>query len=70
MAGIYSDCGTREIITLRVHGRSVVQAWPENALELVAHKLLENVDLGEREKQETVNICKQFHMSNAKLSEE
>jgi len=47
-----------------------VQAWPENALELVAHKFLENVEIGEREKQETVNICKQFHTSAAKLSEE
>jgi len=47
-----------------------VQAWPENALELVAHKFLENVDIGEREKQETVNMCKQFHTSAAILSEE
>jgi len=37
---------------------------------LVAHKFLENVDIGEREKQETVNMCKQFHTSAAVLSEE
>ena len=47
-----------------------VQAWPEDALELVGHKFLENVDIGSNEKLATVDICKLFHTSAKNLSPE
>ena len=46
-----------------------LQAWPEDALERVAHKFLENVDIEDDQKQDTVHICKYFHTSGRKLSE-
>ena len=45
------------------------QAWPEDALERVANKYLEHVEIEDDEKAETVKICKYFHTSSARLSE-
>nr|KAG5708500.1 hypothetical protein BaRGS_026227 [Batillaria attramentaria] len=45
------------------------QAWPDDALERVANKFLEDADIEEREKADTVNICKYFHQSVRHLSE-
>ncbi|XP_069101059.1 dynein axonemal heavy chain 12-like isoform X1 [Argopecten irradians] len=45
------------------------QPWPEDALERVANKFLEQVELEDREKVETVHIVKYFHQSTTKLSD-
>ena len=45
-----------------------VQPWPEDALERVAYKFLEDVDIEPEEKTSTVNLCKYFHTSAAQLS--
>ena len=49
--------------------RVCFQAWPEDALERVANKYLEQVEIDDREKAETVHICKYFHTSSMRLSE-
>jgi len=48
--------------------RCTVQPWPEDALERVAYKFLEDVDMQPDEKKSTVNLCKYFHTSAAQLS--
>ncbi|XP_060622080.2 dynein axonemal heavy chain 12 [Anolis sagrei] len=45
------------------------QPWPEDALERVAIKFLEKLELTELERQEVVPICKHFHTSVLSLSE-
>ncbi|ELK37023.1 Dynein heavy chain 7, axonemal [Myotis davidii] len=45
------------------------QPWPEDALELVAVKFLETLELTEVERREIVPICKHFHTSIMDLSE-
>ncbi|NIG57944.1 dynein heavy chain 7, axonemal-like [Pontoporia blainvillei] len=45
------------------------QPWPEDALELVAVKFLETLELTEVERREIVPICKHFHTSVMHLSE-
>jgi len=45
------------------------QAWPEDALERVAKKYLEQVDIKDTEKDACVEIVKYFHTSTQKLSE-
>ncbi|KFQ84496.1 Dynein heavy chain 7, axonemal, partial [Phoenicopterus ruber ruber] len=44
------------------------QPWPEDALERVANKFLETLQLTDRERQEVVPICKYFHTSVLSLS--
>lgn len=44
------------------------QAWPEDALERVAHKYLEHVEVEDEEKVATIQICKYFHTSATDLS--
>ncbi|KAL3319619.1 hypothetical protein Ciccas_001702 [Cichlidogyrus casuarinus] len=44
------------------------QPWPEDALERVASKSLERIELEDRIKVDTVNIFKYFHTSLARLS--
>ena len=46
----------------------VVQAWPDDALERVANKFLEQLDIEEDQKEETVKLCKHFHQGTNKLS--
>ena len=36
-------------------------AWPEDALEMVAGKFLEDIDLEKTIKKESINMCKHFH---------
>ena len=43
------------------------QAWPDDALERVAYKYLETVDITDEDKKSTVFLCKYFHTSAAKL---
>jgi dynein heavy chain, axonemal len=45
------------------------QAWPEDALERVAKKYLEQVDIKDHEKDACVTIFKNFHTSAQLLSE-
>ena len=45
------------------------QPWPEDALQRVAYSFLEDADIEQREKQETVDMCKYFHQSARILSE-
>ncbi|XP_031567893.1 dynein heavy chain 3, axonemal-like [Actinia tenebrosa] len=45
------------------------QAWPEDALEMVANKFLEEVDMAIEVRKECVFMCKYFHESVRKLSE-
>lgn len=44
------------------------QPWPEEALERVANKFLETLELSDLERQEIVPICKTFHTSAIDLS--
>jgi dynein heavy chain len=46
-----------------------MQAWPEDALEMVANKFLEDVDLDEDVRIQTVTMCKHFHESVREMSE-
>ncbi|RUS89800.1 hypothetical protein EGW08_002412, partial [Elysia chlorotica] len=39
------------------------QAWPEDALEMVANKFLEDLEMDDAMKLETVSMCKHFHES-------
>ena len=48
---------------------SFMQAWPEDALELVANKFLEDVEMTNEIREETVIMCKHFHESVRALSE-
>jgi dynein heavy chain len=36
-------------------------AWPEDALEMVARKFLEEIDLEPSIKKESISMCKHFH---------
>ncbi|XP_041350374.1 dynein heavy chain 12, axonemal-like isoform X3 [Gigantopelta aegis] len=45
------------------------QPWPEDALERVAHKFLEDTDISDKEKEDSVFLCKYFHESVRLLSE-
>ena len=45
------------------------QAWPEDALEMVANKFLEEVELDDNVRTETVVMCKHFHESVRMISE-
>ncbi|KAI7794029.1 dynein axonemal heavy chain 12 [Triplophysa rosa] len=45
------------------------QPWPEEALERVANKFLETLELSDLERQEIVPICKTFHTSAIDLSQ-
>ncbi|XP_055788183.1 dynein axonemal heavy chain 12 isoform X2 [Salvelinus fontinalis] len=44
------------------------QPWPEEALERVANKFLESLEMSEHERQEVMPICKTFHTSAIQLS--
>lgn len=46
------------------------QAWPEDALEMVANKFLEDMELDDDVRKECVFMCKHFHESVRKMSEE
>lgn len=46
-----------------------LKAWPEDALELVAHKFFDDVEMSQEVRDETVFMCKHFHQSLRALSE-
>ncbi|XP_048589777.1 dynein axonemal heavy chain 3-like isoform X2 [Nematostella vectensis] len=45
------------------------QAWPEDALEMVANKFLDEVEMSREVRQECVSMCKHFHQSVRSISE-
>jgi len=45
------------------------KAWPEDALEMVANKFLEDVDLEDNVRSETIAMCKHFHESIRHMSQ-
>ena len=45
------------------------QPWPEDALEMVANKFLEDVNLDFDVKNSVVKMCKNFHTSVTSLSD-
>lgn len=47
----------------------VVQVWPEDALEMVANKFLEDVELDDPIRVATVVMCKHFHESVRLMSD-
>ena len=47
----------------------LLQAWPDDALELVANTFLEDVELSNDVRVETVGLCKRFHIDVRELSE-
>ena len=51
------------------HPTCVWKAWPEDALEMVAQKFLEDVEMQEAERTSVVVICKHFHESTRHTSE-
>lgn len=42
--------------------------WPDDALELVAHKFLDDVEMKEQIREQTVQMCKLFHKNVVDLS--
>lgn len=47
-----------------------MQAWPDDALERVANKFLEHLEIEDDQKHETVKLCKHFHQSTNELSQQ
>ncbi|XP_067686354.1 dynein axonemal heavy chain 7-like [Haliotis asinina] len=45
------------------------QSWPEDALQAVATRFLEEIEIVEDERVGCINMCKQFHTSTRDLSE-
>jgi len=45
------------------------KAWPEDALEMVANKFLEDVDLEDNVRSQTIAMCKHFHESVRLMSQ-
>ncbi|XP_076804480.1 dynein axonemal heavy chain 3-like isoform X3 [Clavelina lepadiformis] len=45
------------------------QAWPDDALEMVANHFLDDVEMGQSMRQEAVQVCKLFHQDVRSLSE-
>jgi hypothetical protein len=42
--------------------------WPDDALELVANKFLDDVEINDDIRQQTIEMCKVFHKSVVTLS--
>ena len=47
----------------------VLQSWPEDALQAVASRFLEEVEMDEDERQGCIDMCKSFHTTTRELSE-
>ncbi len=46
----------------------IKKEWPDQALELVANKFLEDVELNDSFKEQAVQMCKTFHQTSISLS--
>lgn len=63
---LISQSSTERLVTsCLLHVR---QAWPEDALELVANKFLDDVEMQTEVRGEMVAMCKHFHQSVRALS--
>ena len=47
----------------------VLQSWPEDALQAVASRFLEDVEMTDESREGCINMCKSFHTSTITLSE-
>ena len=47
----------------------MLKAWPEDALEMVANKFLEDVELEDTVRSQTITMCKHFHESVRLMSQ-
>ncbi len=47
----------------------VWQPWPEDALQLVANRYLDDVEMSQHVREQTVLMCRHFHQSVRSLSE-
>jgi len=47
----------------------LLKAWPEDALEMVANKFLEDVDMEDSVRSHTITMCKHFHESVRLMSQ-
>jgi len=45
-----------------------LQAWPEDALEMVAKNFLQDIEMSDDERKSVVSICKYFHQSTREQS--
>ena len=57
------------VILLVKHFSFVRQAWPEDALEMVANKFLDEVEMSREIRGECVSLCKHLHQSVRGISE-
>jgi len=48
----------------------VLKAWPNDALEMVANKFLEDVDMEDNVRSQTIAMCKHFHESVRLMSQQ
>ena len=48
---------------------NLLQAWPDDALEMVANKFLQEVDMEDEIRESAVRMCKSFHESVRAQSE-
>ena len=47
----------------------ISKAWPDDALEMVANKFLQDIQMEENIREASVHMCKSFHESVRKQSE-
>ena len=45
-----------------------IQSWPEDALEAVASRFLEEIEMSEEIREGCIEMCKNFHTSTINLS--
>ena len=64
---VYNPMNIKLICFIKIY--IYFQAWPEDALELVAHKFFDDVEMSQEVRDETVFMCKHFHQSVRALSE-
>jgi dynein heavy chain len=46
-----------------------LQSWPEDALQAVASRFLEEVEMDEEERHGCIEMCKSFHTTTRELSD-
>ena len=63
----YFQCTTSHLLVL--HLIRLLQAWPNDALEMVANKFLEDVDMSDQMRSQCVYLCQHFHQSVRTLSD-
>ena len=51
------------------HDTYISQSWPEDALQAVASRFLEEIEMGEEERAGCIRMCKHFHTSTRDVSD-